>query len=392
MIQGFFVLVYEKRERGDIGVDAEGAMKFALQLASAAKGQTSPNPVVGAVVIKDDELVGFGAHLKAGEAHAEVKALEMAGEKATGATIYITLEPCHHEGKTPACTDLLIKKGIKQAVIACSDPNEKVCGQGIERLREAGMDVEIGLLEKEAIALNAAFIHYIKTKTPYVTIKSAVSLDGKTATSTGDSQWITGESARLDVHHDRSTHDAILVGVNTVIADNPRLTTRLPSGGENPTRIVLDSSLRTPAHSHMVNDGAAETWIFIGDHVQKAKIDQFSKNQYVEIIQLTGQVTIQNVLAELGRREIMSLYVEGGAEVNGSFLESKRMNQLITYVAPKLIGGRTAPTSFSGTGSLTMDEAFPLDIKSITQIGTDLKIVSEPIKEDKRCLQELSKN
>ena len=371
-----------KWERSD-RLDAEAAMKFALQLARAAKGQTSPNPLVGAVVIKDDQLVGFGAHLKAGEGHAEVKALEMAGEKAAGATMYITLEPCHHEGKTPACTELLIEKGIKRVVIACTDPNERVSGQGIERLRQSGMDVEVGLLNKEAIALNAAFFHYIQTQTPYVTLKSAVSLDGKTATSTGDSQWITGEESRLDVHHYRNTNDAILVGVNTVLADNPRLTTRLPTGGKNPIRIVLDSSLRTPADSHLINDGAAATWIFIGHHVQEAKIDQFSQNPYVTIIQLPGEIKIQDVLAELGKREIMSLYVEGGAEVNGSFLESKLINQLITYIAPKLIGGRTAPTSFSGTGLLTMDDAFPLEIKSLTQIGTDLKIIAEPIKEDK---------
>ncbi|HLS59582.1 MAG TPA: bifunctional diaminohydroxyphosphoribosylaminopyrimidine deaminase/5-amino-6-(5-phosphoribosylamino)uracil reductase RibD [Virgibacillus sp.] len=364
-------------------MDAEAAMKFALQLARAATGQTSPNPVVGAVIIKDDQLVGFGAHLQAGEGHAEVKALEMAGEKAAGATIYITLEPCNHKGKTPACTELLIEKGINRAVIACSDPNGKVSGQGIERLRESGMDVEVGLFEKKAIALNAAFFHYIKTNLPYVTMKSAVSLDGKTATVTGDSQWITGEEARLDVHHYRNKNDAILVGVNTVINDNPRLTTRLPEGGKNPIRIIVDNSLRTPAHSHLINDGESATWIFVGDQVQQAEIDQFPKDPSVEIIQLPGKIKIEHVLAELGRREIMSLYVEGGAEVNGSFLESKLLNQLITYVAPKLIGGKTAPTSFSGTGSLTIADALSLEIKAITQIGTDLKIVAEPIKEDK---------
>src|SRR5690625_1050476 len=214
-------------------------MNFALTLASMATAQTSPNPPVGAVVVKNGEILGFGAHLKAGEAHAEVHALEMAGAKAKGATIYVTLEPCSHHGSTPPCVDLIIERGITRVVVAVLDPNQKVVGSGIAKLKQAGLNVEVGILQKEAEQVNKAFFHYITTQTPFVTVKTAISLDGKTKTATGESKCITGEEARLDVHRYRHVHDAILVGVNTVIADNPSLTTRLPNGGKNPVRTIF---------------------------------------------------------------------------------------------------------------------------------------------------------
>src|SRR5699024_10160469 len=306
-------------------------MEFALTIARQVSGQTSPNPLVGAVIVKDGEIVGFGAHLKASEAHAEVNALNMAGDKANGATIYVTLEPCSHYGKTAPCADLLINSGIKRAVIACVDPNEKVSGSGIEKLRQAGIQVEVGVLEKEAKNLNKAFFHYIKMKTPYITIKSAVSLDGKTATSTGESKWITCEEARLDVHRYRHEHDAILVGVNTVIKDNPSLTTRLPQGGINPVRIILDTMLRTPVGAKVITDQEAETWIIVGENVNEQKKQIFSSKPYVKVIQLQQeQINIDDVLRILGSKGDMSLMVEGGAEVNASFLESRHINQIIT--------------------------------------------------------------
>lgn len=356
-------------------------MNIALNLARTVSGQTSPNPPVGSVVVKDGEVLGFGAHLKAGEAHAEVHALNMAGDNAIGATIYVTLEPCSHHGRTPPCADLIVEKGISRAVIAVTDPNEKVAGRGIEKLRAAGIEVEIGVAEEEAAKINSVFFHYTNTKTPYVTMKSAVSLDGKTATVTGDSKWITGEAARLDVHHYRHTHDAILVGVETVIADNPSLTTRIPNGGKNPTRVILDTSLRTPLDAAVLNDQQADTWIFTGKDVTGQAMALFKEKSGVDVIQLE-QLTIENVLYDLGTKGIMSLFVEGGATVNGSFLEEGRINQLITYMAPKLIGGKTAPTSIEGKGFQTMADTFSLDIKDVEMIGQDIKIIAEPRKEE----------
>lgn len=364
-------------------VNDEGYMKFALELANAVSGQTSPNPPVGAVVVKHGEIVGFGAHLKAGEAHAEVNALKMAGEKAKGATIYVTLEPCSHHGKTPPCADLIVEMGIGRAVIAVADPNEKVAGKGIAKLRAAGVDVSLGLLQKEAEEINAVFFHYMKTKMPFVTVKSAVSLDGKTATVNGESQWITGDAARLDVHHYRHRNDAILVGVNTVLADNPSLTVRLPNGGKNPIRVILDTSLRTPIDAKVITDKEAETWIFVGGMVTAKEKEPYIEHKKVSIIPMEeGPLSIVNVLRFLGDQGVASLFVEGGAAINGSFLETKQINQLLLYIAPMLIGGKDAVSSFAGTGFQTIAETLSLDIKKVEMIDKDIKIIAIPQKEE----------
>ncbi|UJL47271.1 bifunctional diaminohydroxyphosphoribosylaminopyrimidine deaminase/5-amino-6-(5-phosphoribosylamino)uracil reductase RibD [Virgibacillus sp. NKC19-16] len=360
----------------------EDYMRYALDLARGVSAQTSPNPPVGAVVVKDGDIIGLGAHLKAGEAHAEVHALEMAGDKTKGATIYVTLEPCSHHGKTPPCADLIVEKGIERAVIAVADPNEKVAGQGIEKLLNANIQVDLGVLGNEAEEVNAVFFHYTKTKTPFVTVKSAVSLDGKTATKTGDSKWITGEEARLDVHHYRHKHDAILVGVNTVIADNPKLTTRLPNSGKNPVRIILDTNLRTPLDATIITDNEAPTWIFTGRNVIEQEKAPFLKKPQVDVIQLDEeQIDIDTVLGILGERKVMSVYVEGGSEVNGSFLKKQRINQFVMYMAPKLIGGKDAPTSFTGEGFQHIAEVLGLTIKQVVMIGEDIKVIAEPRKE-----------
>lgn len=353
-------------------------MKLAISLAKNTLGQTSPNPVVGAVVVKNGEIVGMGAHLKAGEAHAEVHALQMSGEKAKDATIYVTLEPCSHYGRTPPCADLIIKSGIKRVVIATTDPNPKVAGKGIEKLKAAGLEVEVGLLKEEADELNEIFFHFIKTKTPYVTLKSAMSLDGKIATATGESKWITSEAARIDVHKYRHQHDAILVGVNTIIKDNPSLTTRLPNGGKNPIRIILDHSLRTPPTAKIVTDKEAETWIITSCNVDDNKRRAFMKEN-IKLIKLPSEkIEITPLLQILGENGITSLFVEGGATVNGSFLKEKCVQQIITYIAPKVIGGKNAPTSFGGEGILQLADALTVKIKSVEKIGDDLKIISKP--------------
>ena len=354
-------------------------MNFAINLAEKAKGQTSPNPVVGAVVVKNGEIIGFGAHLKAGEGHAEVLAMQMAGNKAIDSTVYVTLEPCSHFGKTPPCANLLIDKKVSKVVIASLDPNPLVSGNGIKRLEEAGIEVIVGVEEESAKKLNDVFFYNMQTKEPFVTVKTATSLDGKTATHTGDSKWITGEEARYDVHTYRHQHDAILVGVNTVIADDPSLTTRLNSGGKNPIRIILDTNLRIPSQSKVLVDKEAPTWIITSKLASKDKINEINKNDLVEVIQLeTSEVKISVVIKLLGERGITSLFVEGGATVNGSFLKEKKINQLITYIAPTLIGGENAPTSIGGEGFQKMVETFALSIEEVSMVGKDIKIIAKP--------------
>ncbi|MCM3574300.1 bifunctional diaminohydroxyphosphoribosylaminopyrimidine deaminase/5-amino-6-(5-phosphoribosylamino)uracil reductase RibD [Mesobacillus subterraneus] len=354
-------------------------MALAINLASATEGQTSPNPQVGAVLVKNGQIIGMGAHLKAGEPHAEVHAITMAGDKAKDATLYVTLEPCSHFGKTPPCSNLVIESGIKKVFVASVDPNPLVGGAGVKKMLEAGLDVQVGLLEEEAKALNKVFFHYISTGLPYVTLKSATSLDGKIATVTGESKWITGEEARKDVHRFRHSHDAILVGVNTVIKDNPSLTTRLEAGGKNPVRVVLDNTLRTPLDSRIVNDEAAETMIMTGARAEPERIKQFTERG-TEVIKLeTEQVEVHDMLKKLGDRGITSVYVEGGAEVHGSFLKEKAFQQVIAYIAPKLLGGKNAPASYGGAGIARIEDTVSLEIKDVKQIGQDIRIIAEPV-------------
>ncbi len=350
-------------------------MKLALQLAESTRGQTSPNPMVGSVVVKDGAIVGVGAHLKAGEGHAEVQALKMAGDKAHGGTIYVTLEPCSHYGKTPPCADLIIKHGLKRVVVATGDPNPAVAGRGIDKLKKAGLEVAFGVCQTEADALNEVFFHYMKHVTPFVTLKSATTLDGKTATVTGKSQWITGPAAREDVHRYRHTHDAILVGIGTVLADDPSLTTRLPNGGTNPIRIVLDRTLRTPIKAKLIQDQEAPTWILTTEQASIEK--QKALEDYgIEVIRLKDD-SIKTVLQVLGAKGVTSLFVEGGAEVNGSFLKERAINQVIMYLAPKVFGGHSAPTAIGGKGFSEVDEALELDVINVTTVGEDIKVIAK---------------
>ncbi|XXM74313.1 bifunctional diaminohydroxyphosphoribosylaminopyrimidine deaminase/5-amino-6-(5-phosphoribosylamino)uracil reductase RibD [Lysinibacillus sphaericus] len=355
-------------------------MQLALTMAAATKGQTSPNPSVGAVVVKNGEIAGMGAHLKAGEGHAEVHAITAAGEKADGADIYVTLEPCSHHGRTPPCSQLIIKSGIKRVFIATTDPNPLVSGKGIEQLRQAGVEVHIGEGREEALELNKHFFHYMNNQTPYVTLKTAVTLDGKTAAATGDSKWITSEESRLDVHYDRHRHDAILVGVNTIIRDNPHLTTRLPQGGKNPIRIILDHTLRTPLDSNVVRDKKSKTIIITSDSVlEDDKIPYLQEG--CEVITIPEKrINLQSMLKELGKKSIQSVYVEGGSSVHGSFLEEKAFQELVIYMAPKLIGGRDAYTSFGGNGVSAITEGLEMNIVSMKTIGPDIKLTAHPKK------------
>ncbi|MGE7875463.1 bifunctional diaminohydroxyphosphoribosylaminopyrimidine deaminase/5-amino-6-(5-phosphoribosylamino)uracil reductase RibD [Streptomyces venezuelae] len=354
-------------------------MRLAVQLAKSGIGQTAPNPHVGAVVVNNDQIVGMGAHLLPGKEHAEVYALNMAGEKAKDSTLYVTLEPCSHYGKTPPCVNLIIEKQVKRVVVGMKDPNPKVCGKGIKSLEEAGINVEVGVLESEVKQLNTYFKYYMENKIPYVTLKNAMSLDGKIATATGESKWITGEIARLDSHSYRYSHDAILVGVGTIIKDNPSLTNRFNKAPKNPIRIVLDRNLRTPLDSRIILDNQAETWIITNTNVpQKKKVEYSDKN--CKIIPLNYDVTneVDSILKFLGEKGVTSLFVEGGSSINASFLRERKFNQMITYLSPKVIGGALSPGPFGGKGINKINEVVELNIISIENTGEDIKIVSEP--------------
>lgn len=353
-------------------------MNFAIQLAQATLGQTAMNPSVGAVVVKNNHILGIGAHLAAGSLHAEIYALNMAGINSHGATLYVTLEPCAHHGKTPPCIDAIIDSHIKRVVIAVVDPNPLVAGKGIAKLKQAGIEVVVGVLAAEALLLNQVFFHNIQSQVPFITLKCAMSLDAKLATVTNESKWITNEKSRADAHIYRHQHDAILVGVNTIIADNPALTTRLKGGGKHPIRIILDTSLRTPLTSQIIIDKEVQTWIVVGNKIDLAKIQQY-KAYGIKIIQMDSVVIqINELLPRLFQLGITSILVEGGNKVHTSFLNAKLFNQLILYISPLLIGGAGAPTFFAGAGFNRLKDALALDLFSVEKVADDLKIIAKP--------------
>ncbi|WP_262359927.1 bifunctional diaminohydroxyphosphoribosylaminopyrimidine deaminase/5-amino-6-(5-phosphoribosylamino)uracil reductase RibD [Gracilibacillus massiliensis] len=354
-------------------------MDLALNVAEATIGQTSPNPSVGAVVVKNGELLGIGTHLKAGEAHAEVHAIAQAGEKAKDAEVYVTLEPCAHFGKTPPCAELLVKSEVKKVYIACLDPNPKVAGKGVQILKEAGIEVEIGIGELRAHRINQHFFHYQNKKRPFITLKAATTLDGKTATVTGDSKWITSEKAREDVHKERHKHDAILVGRRTIEKDNPSLTTRLAQGGKSPIRIILDTDLTIQDDSNVLKNDT-NTWIICGKQADKASFQQAYPQ--IKVIQMaTDQIILSDLMEILAEEKIQSLYVEGGATIHRSFLEESLVDECHWYIAPKLLGGQDARSVIGGESPTWMKSALELSFTDIKQIGSDLKIMATP-KED----------
>ncbi len=353
-------------------------MQLALDIAKSTIGQTSPNPSVGAIIVKSGKIIAIGTHLEAGQNHAEINAIESADtENLKDSTLYITLEPCCHHGKTTPCTDAIIKHKIKRVVIATLDPNPLIAGNGVKQLNDAGVDVIVGTLETEAIKLNKIFFHFIKTKTPFVTLKAGMSLDAKIATVSKKSKWITNSESRRDAHTYRHIHDAILVGVNTIINDNPSLTTRLENGGRNPIRIILDTSLRTPLNAKVITDGLSKTIIITGTKPDKNKIIAFNKLN-IEVISLTNDsINIKDLLHYLGKLNITSVLVEGGQAVLTSFIESKQFNEIVTYIAPTLIGGKNAMGIFSGTGITQLSKSIKLEFTHIEKLGNNIKIVSQ---------------
>lgn len=350
-------------------------MAHVINLAKFTTTQTRPNPQVAAIIVKNNEIVGIGSHLKTGGSHAEVYALDQAGELAKGATLYVNLEPCAHFGKTPPCADAIIKAGISKVVIANKDPNPLVAGLGIERLTNAGIDVICGVLENDAQQLNKVFFHNIQTKTPYVTIKAGLSLDGKIATKANISKWITGAEARIDAHKYRINHEAILVGVNTVISDNPSLTPHMIENAEhNPIRIILDTNLRTPLDSNVVQDGITKTWIVTSN--QNTTDHQAYLNHNCKIITM-NKINIHELLRILYAEGIFTLLIEGGEQIYSSFFDAKAVNQLVTYFSPQLIGSTKAKHLFAGSGFENLTDNIKLKFTQVEQLGNDVKLVSE---------------
>nr|WP_279220995.1 bifunctional diaminohydroxyphosphoribosylaminopyrimidine deaminase/5-amino-6-(5-phosphoribosylamino)uracil reductase RibD [Desulfofundulus salinum] len=350
-------------------------MQMALDLARRALGRTSPNPMVGAVLVKDGQVIGRGYHARAGTPHAEIHALNEAGEQAVGATLYVTLEPCCHRGRTGPCTEAILDAGVKRVVAAMTDPNPLVAGRGLERLRQAGVEVTVGVMEEEARKLNEVFVKYITTRSPFVVLKAAMSLDGKIATRTGESRWITGPRARLAVHRLRDRYDAILVGVNTVLKDNPSLTTRIPGeNGKDPVRVIVDSLARTPPDARVITQQSpAPTIVAVTERAPKENLCRLEEAG-AQILVVPGpgpRVDLEVLMKELARREITSVLVEGGGEIHASFLGSRLVDKVIWFIAPLIIGGRQVPGPVGGDGPARLLEAVRLKDISFTRYGED---------------------
>ena len=347
-------------------------------LDEAAKGDPSPNPHVGAVLVKDGALLSVGHHERAGAEHAEVMAIARAGESTRGATLYCTLEPCNHHGRTPPCTEAILKAGIARVVISAADPLPHVPG-AIARLEAAGVEVRLGVHEEEGSRLIADFARHIRTGLPYVISKAAVTLDGRTAARTGDSKWITGEAARREAHRMRAQADAVLVGVGTVVADDPSLTVRHVDG-RDPYRIVLDTSLRTPADAQLVlHESRRPTWIF---HGPDASTDRRSKlaREGVELIEaptVEGRLSLPDIMRELGARGIVRVLAEGGATVHGALLEAELVSAMAVFVAPVILGDPEAIPLARAGGIERVAEGRRLVAPRVRVLGEDVLVEGE---------------
>lgn len=351
-------------------------MKIALDLAKLGKGKVNPNPLVGAVIVKDKKIIAKGYHEKYGEDHAEVNAFKNAKENLAGATMYVTLEPCSHYGKTPPCVDKIIDNKISRVVIGMMDPNKLVLGQGIKKLQDAGIEVEVGVLEEECKKLNEVFIKYIKNEKPFVVLKAAMSLDGKISTASGESKWITGNKSRSEVHKLRNDLSAIMVGVDTVIIDNPYLTCRIVDG-RNPIRIIIDSKLRIPKDSNVLeNTNDIKTIIATTEKAPKEKID-YLENLGVWVIKTKStdeKVNLKELMIKLGELKIDSILLEGGSTLNYSALEVGIVDKVLVYIAPKIIGGVNSKTPVGGNGIEQLKDAFKIKDLNISMVSEDVLI------------------
>lgn len=361
-------------------LDDTAMMAHALRLAERGLFTTMPNPRVGCVIVKNGKVVGEGAHLKAGEPHAEVYALRQAGEHARGATAYVTLEPCSHFGRTPPCADALINAGISRVVVAMQDPNPQVAGQGIARLQAQHIQVSVGVLQAQAQALNQGFIRRMSAQMPYVRSKIAASLDGKTALQNGQSQWITSPAARQDVQRWRAQSCAILTGVGTVLADNPQMLVRELDIGRQPLRVVVDSHLRTPVNANILQGGNVLIACAVVSDARLRELQQAG----AEILLLpdatateSPRVCLNTLLQTLAQRQINEVLVEAGSQLNGALLDAGLVDALILYYAPKLMG-HTAQGMFAMPPLTAMSATIALNISDMRMVGNDIRLIAQP--------------
>ncbi len=355
----------------------EKFMRVALKLAQKGEGAVNPNPLVGAVVVKDGIIVGQGYHQKYGGPHAEITALEEAGKDTPGATLYVTLEPCCHHGQTSPCTQQVIAAEIRRVVVACRDPNPLVNGKGIAGLRKAGIEVTEGVLEDDARRANEIFFKFITTGLPFVHLKLATSLDGKIATRTGDSKWITGEASRTEAHRLRRKYSTVLVGVGTVIADDPQLTVRNVSG-KNPIRVVLDVEGAIPLEATLLHDGGPTTVVTSAMPEEK---EVTLRSLGKEVWRFPGEenrIDLAALLKRLGKKQLDSVLIEGGSETAASFLEARLVDKVSFFVAPILLGGRNAVSAVGGNGAESISSATPLRNAGVERIGVDIHIYGYP--------------
>jgi diaminohydroxyphosphoribosylaminopyrimidine deaminase/5-amino-6-(5-phosphoribosylamino)uracil reductase len=362
-------------------------MLRALGEAEQGRGRTHPNPIVGALVVSGGRVIATGHHERAGGPHAEIVALERAGPRARGADLYVTLEPCNHHGRTPPCSDRILEAGVRRVVIGTVDPNPVVHGRGVRRLRSAGIRVDVGILREACDRANEQWFKFITRKLPWVMLKAAVTLDGKLATASGDSRWITGTAARRAVHQLRDRLDAVLIGVETAIADDPRLTTRLPSRGRrertprDPVRVVVDSTARLPPDARMLRQRSpAPTLVACTVRAPPARIRALERAG-AEIVLCRsdeqGRVQLKDLLRRLAGRGLTSVLVEGGAHIHGSFLRANLWDELALFVAPKLAG--EGALSWAGfPAARTLDEALPVRLEGVERIGPDLLVTARP--------------
>ena len=359
-------------------MDDADFMEMALTLAIQAEGFTSPNPMVGAVVVKDGTVVGSGYHQAVGGAHAEVNAIAAAGERAKGATLYVSLEPCNHTGRTPPCTRAILQAGIKRVVVAMRDPNEAVVGGGAAFLQQQGLQVTVGVHEERAKKLNEAFIKYVRTKRPFVIAKCAATLDGRIATRNGDSRWVTGESAREFVHGLRHAVDAVMVGINTIRADNPSLTTRLKHRqGKDPVRVILDTRLSIPPDAKVLRQvSAADTILVAGPSVSKDKKTTLERigARVLESPLKNDWIDLELLIERLGRMQLCSLLIEGGSRVLGSAFTSRIVDKVYFFYAPKILGGDDGVPICSGPGPDSINDSIAVKDITVHRFGEDVLI------------------
>ena len=350
-------------------------MRRALEMAGKAAGRTSPNPMVGAVIVKNGRMIAESYHKKAGRPHGEIEALRKAGKRARGAQMFVNLEPCCHHGRTPPCTDAIIASGLKEVFVGMRDPNPLVAGKGIRRLKQAGIEVHNGVLTPQCRRLKEEFAKYIQTGTPWVILKSALSLDGKIATATGQSQWITGPEARERVHRMRDRVDAILVGPGTVLKDNPRLTTRLKKGrGHNPARVILDAKAEIPLKARVFQRAAREQVVYVTSSKASAvRLNRLRKTGVdIKILpNQSGHISLKKLIKMLGQMEITSLLIEGGSGLNASALKAGIVDKVVLFLAPLIIGGDTAPGVVGGPGVKSLKQALNLKNLTVTPVGAD---------------------